>query len=311
MPFDEFAHLLGHYADILKTDPGFQIRPYFFRRVVLLQFEGDPRYRVYPYRIGTADDPPADHIRGLQHFWPAVGPNREPAIGTMLVYLAYMTADEQAYFLRFELPDGRFTDHSVMNVVINGGFPNTVTPMEALFHAMDECNRIAREADCPPIFRDTDSRRAARVESLAPLSVNSRKKYMAFAQALDAYLGDNIDVQFLDRFGTPTRSERGASLGTLNRLRRLLAQLGVPAERITGIVTPWEAVRAARQPAAHGAHEDDADEDYMQQQDALFATAAWAARELVCVLLEYLPGAKNVAEPSSFFRFPLRPMHPR
>lgn len=270
--------MTGPYTMELQHEPGSQVRPVFFKVEVLERFRSDPGYRVLRNSISAQEE--AQDSDGIQQFVLARGPAEEYAIMVLVAHLVHLNPKNQRHFHEYELARGRIHPE-VFEAIVHGKFPNDIGPLEGLCAALAECNAHVHPAR---LFRHDDSWRVDRTEEFGPLSYNSRKQFLSFAQGLHDLLGDNLRPDPLDAAAVAKEAQDGRRLGTIQRLESWLNGLGVDSDAVAEIVSVFHKVRKHRQPSAHGIREDESAEDYRAIQDELLQSAVQAVRALATVL---------------------------
>jgi hypothetical protein len=178
--------------------------------------------------------------------------------------LARLSPEHQLRWKSFELPSDSMTAHPVWMAGQMGEWHDGLGPFDKLFFELGALNELSLKICGQKLFRTSD-----RPEGFGWILRPSQREWDSFVHELDKLLSENLNKAALDALGAPTEDEQGQTIGTLNRLTRLLKSKVSDHSAVDAVMQPLKEVRGARQRPAHAIRSNINDQTFVHKQVSL------------------------------------------
>ena len=279
-----------------------------FEPMILEQYVSDPRYTFRNDdvcgQIGLRDDatvPDKDDVF-LQTFGfsfaaapPEAGPRGHTrAVAVYLRYLNALTPEHQTMWKTRQVGNEFGLHPDYYRSSIQAEWYERFPIHTALIEEMKVVNEMSDAMGRALFFKDVE-----RPRGLFFLLLPTRKKYLDYCSLLDRLLSENINLEFfkdeVERRFTDTNSGGviGQAKGSITILKEWIraTKVTMSDDYIDRMLKKFRQVREARQPAAHGLHDDEYDASFFEEQ-RLRAEDAYLAVRILRMMLAGHPAVR-------------------
>ncbi len=256
----------GYYAKLYR-DGGGELHIHFFHPGVLDPYKEDPSYNFYGSHFHTKETSDQSiEPSGIQQFEWGHMADGSPCIAALRPHLITLSYNDQLHWRSKELPlkqsDGAKIDSRYTRPMLYGVWPDTMSRFAAVYVFLKEIQNIFVPEVLFPALPEH------KPDFLAPLSYNSKKAFIKFAQ--DLYTILDIKPSVLSPRISSHEKERLVKKGERwNMLALYFEECELLSETVVAAIGVIKEVNQLRVKSAHKIHQAESDEDYNKLQGSL------------------------------------------